>query len=134
MNKKRSSNLLNQFFNRKVDPVVSSFVRLSTGAAAQVQTYLNNRSWSRKDLAKRLGKSEPEVSKWLSGGHNLTLKSIAKMEAALEEDILITPLEARQRYERVRYITIDKSQFVDTTPEVSNTVHDTDYQEIANYA
>ncbi|MBK8969134.1 MAG: helix-turn-helix transcriptional regulator [Lewinellaceae bacterium] len=43
----------------------------------------------RRDLAAALGKSESEVSKWLAGAHNFTLKSIAKLEAVLGEDILV---------------------------------------------
>ena len=46
---------------------------------------------TRRDLARLLGKSDAEVSKWLSGTHNLTLESVAKLEAALKADLLVTP-------------------------------------------
>jgi transcriptional regulator with XRE-family HTH domain len=42
-------------------------------------------------LAQKLGKTESEVSKWLSGTHNLTLKSIAKIEIALDANLLDVP-------------------------------------------
>jgi transcriptional regulator with XRE-family HTH domain len=37
---------------------------------------------------KKLGKSEAEISKWLSGLHNMELKTIAKIENALDEEVL----------------------------------------------
>jgi len=39
----------------------------------------------------KLNKSNAEISKWLSGQHNLTVKSIAKIEEALGEEIITTP-------------------------------------------
>ena len=41
-----------------------------------------------KWLATALGKSESEISKWMTGTHNFTLKSLSKIEAALGQPIL----------------------------------------------
>lgn len=49
---------------------------------------LKRKGWSQADLAKAMGKQEAEISKWLSGSHNFTIATIAKIEAALEEDII----------------------------------------------
>ena len=43
-----------------------------------------------RDLAKALGKTETEVSRWLSGTHNLTIATIAKIAAVLGDDIITT--------------------------------------------
>lgn len=44
-----------------------------------------------------MDKSPFEVSKWLTGMHNLTLKSIVKMEIALEVDLInIEPVKEIQ--------------------------------------
>ena len=40
---------------------------------------------------KGLGKSESEVSKWLGGTQNFTLKTIAMISAFLGEAIIIVP-------------------------------------------
>ena len=37
---------------------------------------------------RRLGKTETEVSRWLSGTHNLTLATICKISTALGEDVV----------------------------------------------
>lgn len=42
---------------------------------------------TQKDLANLLGKKESEISKWMTGTHNFTLRSIAKIEKALNVSI-----------------------------------------------
>lgn len=59
--------------------------------ADRIQLLLGEKGWSQKDLADALHKNESEVSKWLTGIHNFTIKSIAKMEAALGADIINVP-------------------------------------------
>ena len=46
---------------------------------------------TQKELAQKLGKTETEVSRWLSVTHNLTLSTICKISAALGEEIVIVP-------------------------------------------
>lgn len=43
---------------------------------------------SKKQLAELTGKSPSEVTRWLSGQHNFTLATIAKISVALEHDFL----------------------------------------------
>lgn len=64
----------------------------------QILSILKEKGWSRKDLADKLGKNESEISKWLSGMHNLTQKTIAKIEVALGREIITTPKEAEVKY------------------------------------
>jgi transcriptional regulator with XRE-family HTH domain len=42
---------------------------------------------TQKDLADLLGKKESEISKWMTGTHNFTIRSIAKIERALNVSI-----------------------------------------------
>ena len=57
------------------------FVRKNLTISEQVEAMRKEKGWSQKELAQKLGKTESEVSRLLSGLHNLTLKSIAKLEA-----------------------------------------------------
>ncbi len=41
------------------------------------------------DLAKKLNKSESEISRWLTGTHNLTIKTILKIADVLDTKILV---------------------------------------------
>ncbi len=49
----------------------------------KINVSLHEKNWSQKTLAEKLGKNQSEISKWLSGAHNLTLMSICKIEAEL---------------------------------------------------
>jgi transcriptional regulator with XRE-family HTH domain len=55
---------------------------------------------TQKALAKALGKEPSEISRWLSGLHNIGLENIIKMEEALGRDIILTDQQARERYDR----------------------------------
>ena len=67
------------------------FVAKVYDLAEQVDAVLAERHLTRRDLARLLGKTDSEVSKWFGGLHNLTLESIAKLEAALGVDLFVTP-------------------------------------------
>jgi DNA-binding Xre family transcriptional regulator len=67
------------------------FVKKSLDIQDQVADLLAKKGWTQKELAARMGKTEAEVSRWLNELHNLTMKSIAKLEVALGEDIILTP-------------------------------------------
>ena len=54
----------------------------------RVEALLYEKGWTQKDLALKMDKRESEISKWLNTPHNLTIKSIAKLEAALGEEII----------------------------------------------
>lgn len=75
----------------EASPESEYFVRMSADIADYVDILLKKQNMTQRDLAERMGKSESEVSKWLSGMHNLTLKSIAKMEDALGEPLFWVP-------------------------------------------
>jgi transcriptional regulator with XRE-family HTH domain len=56
--------------------------------ANRIIEILKGQDKTQRDLARALGKSESEISKWLTGLHNLELKTIYKIESALGEDII----------------------------------------------
>ena len=53
--------------------------------ANRVFDLMNEKGIKQRDLAKLLGKTETEVSRRLSGTHNLTIATIAKMAVVLDE-------------------------------------------------
>ena len=72
----------------KVPKETSRHHDLLTGIGARIEEVLKRKGWSQADFAKAMGKKESEISKWLGGGYNFTIATIAKIEAALGEDIL----------------------------------------------
>jgi transcriptional regulator with XRE-family HTH domain len=54
----------------------------------RIDAVLQRQGKTRRDLAIALNKSESEVSKWMRGTHNFTIKTISKLEIALGESII----------------------------------------------
>ena len=76
---------------KDISPEMKQQVELSVAIANRIYEILEIKGMTQKDLAQRLGKTETEVSRWLSGTHNLTLSTICKISTALGEDIVTVP-------------------------------------------
>lgn len=101
-------NSVKAFFETETPKDIAQFIDKNLDISQQVYHLLEQKKWTQSDLAKALKKSTAEVSKWLSGTHNLTLKSIAKMEAVLDADIILTVKKAEEKYQKINYKTIKK--------------------------
>ncbi|GAA3912362.1 helix-turn-helix domain-containing protein [Chitinophaga oryziterrae] len=66
------------------------FVRQYTDIVIRINQILQEKGYTQKDLAEKMNKRPSEINKWLKGNHNLTLKTIAKLEAELGEPIIYT--------------------------------------------
>ena len=119
------------FFTQKGPEDIERFVDKNLDISQQVYKWLDEKGWTQKDLASKLGKREAEVSKWLSGTHNLTLRSIAKLEAALGEDVILTPLKAEKRYKRIDYLKLHVHARLNTGMMQSDT--DINYSGVAEF-
>jgi ribosome-binding protein aMBF1 (putative translation factor) len=69
---------------------VRIFTRQYTDIVLRINQILKAKGYTQKDLAQKLNKNPSEINKWLKGNHNLTLKTIAKLEAELGEPIIYT--------------------------------------------
>lgn len=67
------------------------FISKMLDVADRIHAILNQKGMTQNDLAVALHESESEISKWVSGTHNLELKTIVRIEGALGEDILTVP-------------------------------------------
>ena len=97
------------FFEDRGPADLERFVDKNLDISQQVLFLLKEKGWSQHDLAQKLGKSDAEISKWLSGSHNLTLRSITKMEAILGADIILTPSKMNRKRNFIIYGTITAS-------------------------
>lgn len=68
---------------------VSLQVGWSFGISDKIDARIKKMGLTQKEFAKLVGKSEPEVTRWLSGTHNFTLKTLAKISAVLGEDLIM---------------------------------------------
>lgn len=98
---------ISDWLKENKNPEIERFIVKNLAITEKVRLTLEEKGWKSQDLARVLKKSPSEVSKWLSGTHNLTLKSITKMETALGIDLIYT--ESIKAYEYV-YMGMLKSK------------------------
>ena len=61
---------------------------MSFAIAERIACILKQKNMTQKDLAKKLGKRESEISKWLTGRHNFTTNTIVHISLALDAPII----------------------------------------------
>lgn len=65
------------------------FVDKSMQLSGLIYEAMQRQGLTQRALAEQLGKKESEVSKWLNGLHNFTLKTLTKLETVLGEDLVL---------------------------------------------
>lgn len=90
----KTNKLLDEI-RQTVTPQMKCQMELSVMIANRIYEILEEKGLSQKDLAHVLGKTETEVSRWLSGTHNMTLATIAKISTALDTDIVKVPVRKK---------------------------------------
>ena len=63
-------------------------VDLSFAIADKIDAILKQKGMTQKEFARKMGKTEVEVSRCVGGTHNFTLRTIAKISDVLGERIL----------------------------------------------
>ncbi|MBQ3844013.1 MAG: helix-turn-helix transcriptional regulator [Bacteroidales bacterium] len=72
----------------KIPTDVRKQVDMSWAIADKIDALLKNRGMSHKEFARLMGKTEPEVSRWVGGTHNFTIRTLAKISVVLGEDLI----------------------------------------------
>lgn len=86
----KQNNLLSEYLKR-VPRHIDIEVDLSFAIADRIHAMLETKGISQKEFAKMMNKKESEVSRWLKGTHNFTLKTLAKITAVLDEELIRIP-------------------------------------------
>jgi len=81
---------------RYLTPEIQKQVDMQVMIANRIYDLLEQKKMSQKDLARKLGKTETEVSRWLCGTHNMTMATLAKIAVALDDD-LIVPTQTKHK-------------------------------------
>ena len=69
------------------DPAIDKFIDTSFDLSDRIHEILESKGLTQKDLAEMLGKKESQVSKWMTGTHNFTIKTLALLEVKLGASI-----------------------------------------------
>jgi transcriptional regulator with XRE-family HTH domain len=67
------------------------FVKKYADIVIRINQLLKTKGWNQQQLSQALDKRPSEISKWVNGDHNFTLKSLSKLEAELGADIIYVP-------------------------------------------
>lgn len=102
---------------KNIPQEISDFVDHSFAIVDRIYEILEAKGMEQKDLAAALDKKESEISKWLTGTHNFTLKTIAKIESVLGESIIQT---SKPKVSRESYILFIEKDTYDMTAEGSS--------------
>lgn len=114
--------MFNQYFDQvEVTESGKRFIDKTLQIGDEIVRLLEEKGMTQRQLAEALGKKESQVSKWLAGFHNFTLKTITEIEDVLSEDILLTYLEAKKRFSKtpvVLHQTVIRPEVYDQLREV----------------
>ena len=90
------NNIIDTWLNENGSPEIAKLVEKNLAIANKIQELLKDRGLKPADLARLLDKKPSEISKWLTGTHTFTTKTITKIETVLGEDII--HIEAQKEY------------------------------------
>jgi plasmid maintenance system antidote protein VapI len=82
------NNIIDTWLNENGSPEIAKLVEKNLAIANKIHEMLKDRGLKPADLARLLNKKPSEISKWLTGTHTFTTKTITKMETVLGEDII----------------------------------------------
>lgn len=85
-----TKNLLNQLI-AEIPEEVKMQCDMSDTIAGRIDSILKERGMTQKQFAQLVHHSQGEVSRWLSGTHNFTLATLAKISVALGVNVLKSP-------------------------------------------
>lgn len=88
---------------------IEIYVDNSFDLSKRIKDLMDVKGMDQKSLANRLNKNESEISKWLSGSHNFTLKTLAKIEEVLEGKLFEVCGKENQKVRNEVIIMINES-------------------------
>jgi len=124
---------------KKISNDVDIFIKQSFDIVDRIHEILVKQGKERKDLARLLGKSESEISKWMTGTHNFTINTLAKIQDVLGEPVIQVAKEKQP--EKPLTILISSSEYAmkpsNRTSKVSTNLQTVNinmhYQRLSNY-
>ncbi|MCD8385299.1 MAG: helix-turn-helix transcriptional regulator [Bacteroidales bacterium] len=72
----------------QVSPVIKQEVALTMGLSDRLEELMTAKGISKIELARALGKRPNEITRWLSGQHNFTLRTIALLSTFFGESLI----------------------------------------------
>ena len=83
---------INNTFKQMVAEVPANVkieVDLSFAIADRIDALIKKKGLTKKEFAESIGKRPSEVTRWLSGQHNFTIRTLATLSAYFDESLII---------------------------------------------
>jgi len=112
------NNIIDTWLSQNGKPEIDKLVEKNLAIANKIQELLVQRDLKPADLARLLNKKPSEISKWLTGTHTFTTKTITKIETVLGVDII--HIEAQKEYVYFKVMVKDQDQEQEMAFETSN--------------
>ena len=111
------NNIIEDFLNEYGRPEIEKLVEKNMAIANKIYEMLEERGLKAADLSRMLNKKPSEISKWLTGTHTFTTKTITKIETILGEDII--HIEAQKEYVYLKVFVNQEEELEETAFENS---------------
>lgn len=72
--------------------------------AERIDFLMRKHNVSQSDLARGIDKDPAQISRWMSGRHNFSIKTLAELEIFFKEEILISPTASEEVAEYTQYV------------------------------
>ena len=82
------TNALFQSCLSEVKEDVKAEIDLSFAIVDRIDALLKEKGMTQRELAEALGKNEAEISRWMRGTHNFTIRTLAKISNVLGAQIV----------------------------------------------
>ncbi len=80
--------IIDSWLEQYGDPGIDRLVKKNLAIARKIQEILDRKQMKAVDLAKLMSKQKSEISKWLSGQHTFSMRTITDIENVLDADIV----------------------------------------------
>ena len=91
-----TENKIDSWLEENGSPEIAKLVEKNLAIANKIHELLQERGLKPADLARLLNKNSSEISKWLTGTHTFTTKTITRVETVLGADII--QIEPQKEY------------------------------------
>jgi predicted XRE-type DNA-binding protein len=107
------------FLNNPKKSVRSDYTSKFMALARYISKFVERPDFKQNEIAENLEMHESQVSVWLSGFHNFTIKSLLKLESACDIQILNPAIwEANLKVEDDKeYVATDMTDFLENLPQ-----------------
>ena len=94
--KNHNSSVINEILNSITKAELLQTER-KMSLAIKIADAIEKNGYSKSEFAKKIGKNNSEISKWISGTHNFTFDTLILLEMELDIKLINSDIETKRR-------------------------------------